>query len=65
MTARKRKGRPTAPPAEIRGTTIGIRVSDEERAMLEAAAARDQRPLSQWGRLALLAAATPTEPRRR
>jgi uncharacterized protein (DUF1778 family) len=43
---------------------IGIRISQAEREVIESAARRDQRKLSEWARLALLRAAR-RKPRRK
>lgn len=53
--AKGHRGRPRSP--EAGRIVVGIRVTAEERAALQAAADRDRRPLAQWARIALLDAA--------
>ena len=44
---------------------VGLRVTAEEKAALRAAAGREGRPLAQWARRALLAAAEESVPTRK
>ncbi len=51
-------GRPAFAEGTARTGVFTIRLSDEERAAIEAAAKRDGKHITQWARDALLAAAT-------
>jgi len=58
VTTTAARGRPRKPDAGR--ITIGIRVSAEQRAAIQAAADRARRPVAQWARLALMDAARPS-----
>ena len=59
MNAEKRRGmgRPKMRPGEARTIMFSIRVSEAERAVIEAAAEREGVPASDWARDILIAAA--------
>jgi hypothetical protein len=50
-------GRPKLPKGKAKGDMIGVRLLKAERRQVEAAAKRDGKRLSEWVRIALLAAA--------
>lgn len=50
-----KRGRPRS--TEIRSKVIVIRLAPKEHARIKSAAARDQRPTSQWARIVMLDAA--------
>ena len=50
-------GRPPMPEGKARAAMFAVRLSAVERAEIEAAAARAEKPVTQWAREALLAAA--------
>jgi len=52
-----RIGRPPLPEGKARGAVFTLRLSDDERATIEAAALRNGKPVTQWARDALLTAA--------
>ncbi len=52
-------GRPKKPPGEARGNTLRIRLTDAERAKIDAEAARHDMDPSAWARAVLLLAVTP------
>lgn len=51
-------GRPKVPKAEKKGQTLTVRLTDAERKAVDAAAKREGVPVSEWGRLAIVAAAS-------
>jgi hypothetical protein len=55
------RGRPTTGP-EPRTVRTTVRLSEAERALVDAAAERDRRTLADWMRLTLLDAAKPPPP---
>ena len=62
MTAAPRKrGRPATLPSSVREAVVYVRLSAEERARVDAAAAADRRTVGDWARLALLDAAAEDE----
>jgi predicted HicB family RNase H-like nuclease len=61
VSARKRgPGRPAFAEGTARTGVFAIRLSDEDRAAIEAAAERAGKPVTQWAREALLVAARPS-----
>jgi hypothetical protein len=57
VTARDQKrgpGRPAFPGGTARTNVFTLKLSDEERAAIKAAADRDDKPVSQWAREKLL-----------
>jgi hypothetical protein len=50
-------GRPKKPPEKTKSKLLQIRLAESDYALLEAAAEKDQRPVSSWARLQLLKAA--------
>jgi hypothetical protein len=54
-------GRPAFAEGTARTAIFAIRLSEEERASLDAAAMRDSKMVTQWAREVLLAAATTGE----
>lgn len=55
--AAPRRGRPPAAPDAYKGKLLSVRFTGEERAILDAAAAKDGLDLSAWARRTLLDAA--------
>ena len=52
-----RMGRPRKAPGDAKASTFSVRLTADERAMIEAAAERAGMKASEWARRALLAAA--------
>jgi predicted HicB family RNase H-like nuclease len=56
VKARKGPGRPAVEAGKARTGSFTVKVSDEERAAIEAAAAKAGKPATTWAREVLLAA---------
>lgn len=59
---RSKGGRPRGNPADVRGTTIGVRVSPAENALLQAKAEHMSMTAAQWLREAALSRRLPSPP---
>jgi len=53
-------GRPPKPKGEAKAAVLTLRLTDAERKAVEKAARRAALPVSEWSRLAIVAAANPS-----
>jgi uncharacterized protein (DUF1778 family) len=54
---KKKRGAPTKPPGKVKAGTIQVRVTADERELIESAAAAQDQTVSKWAGMAILRAA--------